>query len=213
MTYQEFVTILEAYNLALWPLHGVAYVLGLAAIWLVFRPTAHSSKLVAGILAIFWLWVGVVFNVAFWGRPAFGALFVIQAVLFVDAGLLRPKLSFGWTRGFYGVAGLVILLYALVGYPLFGYAIGHRWPQSFPFGLVPCPTCAFTMGLLLLTTSRVPKYVLAIPLLWSLMGVVPISWGILEEIGMLVVGVFATAAIVYRDRERFEPEMGVPEAA
>ncbi len=69
------------------------------------------------------------------------------------------------------------------------------------------------MGLLLLTTSRVPKYVLAIPLLWSLTGVVPISWGILEDIGMLVAGVFATAAIVYRDRERFEPEMGMPEAA
>lgn len=210
MNYQEFTTILESYNLSVWPLHGVAYVFGLAAVWLVFRPTRHSSKVVAGILALFWLWVGVGFNLAYWSRPLFAALFVLQAVLFVDAGLLRPRLSFGWRPDFYGFAGLVIVAYALVGYPLLGYAIGHRWPQSFPFGLVPCPTTAFTVGLLLLTASPVPKYVLAIPLLWSLAGVVPISWGVLEDIGMLVAGVFATAAIVYRDRGRWELEMAEP---
>jgi hypothetical protein len=211
MNFQEFATILEAYNLALWPLHGVAYVFGLGAMWLVFKPTPNSSKFIAGILALFWLWVGVVFSLAYWGRPLFAALFVVQAVLFVDAGLLRPRLSFGWKSDRYAFAGLLILLYALVGYPLLGYAIGHRWPQSFPFGLVPSPTCAFAMGMLLLTNRPVPKYVLAIPLLWSLAGVVPISWGVLEDIGMLVAGVFATAAIVWRDRTR--PSVEDPEAA
>lgn len=123
------------------------------------------------------------------------------------AGPVRGRLSFGWKSDRYAVAGLVISLYALVGYPLIGYAIGHTWPQSFPLGLVPCPTCAFTMGLLLLTDRPVPKYVLLIPVLWSLAAVVPISWGVFEDVGMLVAGVFAAIAIVYRERSESEARL------
>jgi hypothetical protein len=58
----------------------------------------------------------------------------------------------------------------------------------------------FTSGLLLWTDRRVPKYVLVIPLLWSLGAVLPISLGVVEDLGLLLSGLAATAMILYRDR-------------
>ena len=97
--------------------------------------------------------------------------------------------------------------FVAIGYPVLGYFIGHRYPQSPPFGLTPCPLSVFTFGLLLFTDSRVPKWILAIPFLYALGGILPVSIGVTEDLAMLLAGVVGTAMILYRDAKR----LSVPE--
>jgi hypothetical protein len=70
------------------------------------------------------------------------------------------------------------------------------------FGLVPCPTTVFTFGLFMLADRRMPRYFLAIPILFTIGAVVPVSRGILEDIGLIVAGVVATLMILFRDSKR-----------
>ena len=92
----------------------------------------------------------------------------------------------------------------MAGYPILGYFLNHIYPYSFPFGLVPCPVNIFTIGLLMWTSTSVPKYLLVIPFLWSLAGVVPISVGIYEDIGMLAAGIIGIYIILKRDKIKKE---------
>jgi hypothetical protein len=117
------------------------------------------------------------------------------------ANMLKPRISFRFKVDLYSIVGIVFVAYAMIGYPVFGYYLGHLYPQSPPFGLTPCPTAAFTFGLLLLTDKKVPWLILVIPLLWAVGGVIPVSIGILEDIGLILAGVLGTALLVYRDRK------------
>jgi hypothetical protein len=51
--------------------------------------------------------------------------------------------------------------------------------------------------------QRQAANLLVIPLLWAIGGgVMPVSIGILEDIGMIMAGVLGTALILFRDRNR-----------
>jgi hypothetical protein len=203
-TLPELLAIFERYNLAIWPMQVLAYALGLAALSLAIKPSRYSSRTIAGILSFLWLWIGVVFYPLYFA-PAYplaspGVLFIMQGALFL-ATVVVPRLSFGFRGGIYGVAGLLFVAYAMIGYPVVGYLLGHIYPQSPPFGLAPCPTTAFTFGLLLLTDKRVPAFFLIIPLLAALGAVTALSVGIFEDLGLIIGGALATAMILYRDRQ------------
>ena len=94
--------------------------------------------------------------------------------------------------------------FAMIGYPILGYFIGHQYPQSPPFGLTPCPLSVFTFGLLLLADSKVPKWILAIPFLYAIGGIMPVSIGVTEDLAMIIGGLVGTAMILYRDAHRSE---------
>ena len=205
LTLAPLLATFEKYNLAIWPMQVLAYVLGLVALFFAIRPSRYSGRIVSGILCFLWLWTGVVFLPFYFGPVytpayAFGVLFIIQGFLFL-ASVLRPRLSFGFKGDVYSIVGLLLIAYAMVGYPLVGYSLGHIYPQTLPFGLTPCPATVFTFGLLLLTDKKVPRPFLVIPLLWGLGGVLPVSVGILEDIGLILAGVLGTALILYRDRK------------
>jgi hypothetical protein len=58
-TADEFFNVFEAYNLTIWPVPIVAYILGIAAILLATRDTQVQSRIVTVILALFGGWMGV----------------------------------------------------------------------------------------------------------------------------------------------------------
>ena len=204
-TVEDLLGVFEIYNLAIWPMQVVAYVLGAAAVLLVLRQTALSSRVIAAILSFMWLFSGGFFIFAlvpiYMPAYAFGVAFIAQAAIFL-ACVIKPRLSFAFGRNAYAVVGLLFIAFAMIGYPVLGYFIGHRYPQSPPFGLTPCPLSVFTFGLLLLTDSRVPKWILAIPFLYAIGGILPVSIGVLEDLAMIVAGVVGTAMILYRDANR-----------
>ena len=190
----------------MWPVQVLAYVLGLAALVLTIKRSRYRNSIILGILSFMWLWTAIGFSLLFSGpvyAPAyvFALLYAIQGVLFL-VNVVRPRLSFGFTIEPYSTVGLVFVAYATVGYPAVGYLLGHVYPRTPPFGLAPCPTTIYTFGLLLLTDEKVPRLFLALPLLWALGGVMPLSMGMLEDIGLVIAGILGTALILYRDRNR-----------
>jgi len=202
----QFLDLLQTYNISIWPMQIITSALGLVAVILVFFSWQRSNQAILVILSLFWLWTGLVFCIGYWAslsKPAylFGALFVIQGVIFLMM-LAQGRLSFRFLPGGYSLIGLVVIAYAILGYPMVGQALNHIYPRSLPFGVVPCPTTIFTIGMLMLTDKPFPRYVLVIPLIWSFCGVVPVSKGVLEDIGLICSGLCAFAFLVQRGRTK-----------
>ena len=80
------------------------------------------------------------------------------------------SLNFGFRADPAAWVGVLFVVYSAVLYPLIGISTGHHYPALPMFGVTPCPVTIFTLGMLLLTTNPPSGYLLAIPLLWSLIG-------------------------------------------
>jgi hypothetical protein len=204
LTLEGLLSTFLSYNLDIWPMQAVAYVLGISALVLAVKQTRKSARIISGILAFLWLWTGIVFFLFYFAlvyTPAylFGILFIIQGIVFL-VNMIKPRVSFSYKGDIYGIVGLLFVAYAMLGYPLVGYLIGHIFPYSPPFGLTPCPLAVFTFGLYLLMDQKLPKAYLVIPLLWAIGGIMPVSVGILEDIGLITAGLLGTALILIRDK-------------
>jgi hypothetical protein len=205
LTLEVLLDVFEKYNLAIWPMQVVGYVLGLAALYLVIRKKGFHQLWIGLILSFFWLWTGIVYFMLYLGPvylPAcvFGAFFVVQSIFFlVHPFSQRP--SHGDEGIINRLAGLVFVAYAMVGYPIAGLLLGHVYPWSPVFALTPCPLVVFTLGTFLLSDTKLPWWMLPVPVLWAIGGIVPVSLGVLEDIGLLLAGVVGTSLIIYRDRD------------
>ncbi|MCW5633038.1 MAG: hypothetical protein KIT17_06840 [Rubrivivax sp.] len=174
-TREQFVEVFARYNEAVWPVQVLAYLLGLAAVVLLLSRRAGFDRVVGGVLALMWLWTGVAYHGVFFSAinkaaAAFAALFVVQGLLFARAAVVRGTLRFAPGSGPAAWLGWALVVYAAVLYPLVGMAAGHAYPQIPMFGITPCPVTLLTFGLLLLAAPPVPRSLLVIPFLWSLVG-------------------------------------------
>ncbi len=173
-TVDVFFSVFEQYNRAIWPAQILAYGLGLAAVLLTLRPVPGGGRLILAVLATAWAWMGVVYHLQHFATinfvaPAFGVLFVIQALLFFWSAI-RGKVTCRFRGDPFGWTGLGFVVFAMALYPLIAWRAGHGWPSAPMFGVAPCPTTIFTLGLLLLTEGRTPLHLVVIPVLWSLIG-------------------------------------------
>jgi hypothetical protein len=176
-TTAEFFDVFEVYNNTIWPVQIVAYGLGALTVTSLFWPGVTADRITAAVLALMWVWTGIAYhwlqfssvNPAAWG---FGAAFVLQGAIFVIAGTMqsRMRLRFGPTSNLSGFTGLAFILYAAVIYPLLGISQGHSYPRAPLFGVTPCPVTIFTFGWMLLLKAAIQWWVIAIPVLWSLIG-------------------------------------------
>jgi Family of unknown function (DUF6064) len=94
----------------------------------------YSDRAISAVLAVFWLFVGVAYHATFFRAinpiaVLFGALFVVQAIVFVWSGVLYDRLAFAPDQGPRSLVGAVTVLYALLLYPLLGLAFGHAYPR------------------------------------------------------------------------------------
>jgi hypothetical protein len=199
----EFLEVFAALNETLWPAHLLAYALGAACVALALRGGAGASRAVLLLLASAWAFVGVVYHLAFFARVnpvarIFGAAFVVEAGL-LAAAAYTESVSFRLERSGRALLGLALVLYATVVYPLLGAALGHGWPHAPAFGLAPCPTTIFTFGVLFLATGPVPPGLLAVPVLWSLVGASAAArLGIREDLGLVAAGLLGAALLPWR---------------
>lgn len=174
-TREQFFQVFLEYNNAVWPASLVAYGFAIAALVAVLRPSPFRSKATASVLAAMWAWTGMAYHGVFFSTINgaaifFAALFVAQSLLFFYTGVMRDHLRFGESQGLRAIMGWAFIGYALIAYPLIGLAMGHAYNSLPQFGITPCPVTLFTFGLLLLAGPPVPWKLLAIPLLWSLIG-------------------------------------------
>lgn len=192
-TRADFLGVFEQYNDAVWPWHVLIYLVGLIAFALAFTHRTIASKLISLILALLWLWMGVVYHLLFFttinkAARLFAVLFIIQSLVFIFAGVLSSRLSFRFRFDVDGRIGGALISYALVVYPIIGIVLGHHYPAAPTFG-VPCPTTIFTFGLLIGAGVNIRFYMLVIPMLWSLVGLwAAISLGMYEDLGLVIAG-------------------------
>jgi hypothetical protein len=206
-TTEQFLDVFRRYNEGVWPAQWVLLAGGVLGLALTLRTGRRSARFIGLLLAFLWLWMGVVYHLKYFPaiNPAavyFGVAFIVQAALFAWFGAWRGRLEFRARADGAGVLGGILVAYALVGYPLLGLALGHRYPASPTFGL-PCPTTIFTFGLLLWTRPPVPRAVLVVPALWSVIGVsAAVQLGMREDFGLLVAGALATLTVLAREYRR-----------
>ena len=204
-TVDQFLEVFASYNNAVWPVQFVLVFLALAVIFLSVKNPNHSNHIICLILAFLWIWIGVVYHLVYFtainpAAYAFGALNIIQAGLFLYYGLTKSALSFHFQPNLFGAAGMILIVYGLLVYPILGQLLGHGYPYSPTFGL-PCPTTIFTFGILLLADKRVPIPVLIIPFVWSLIGFsAAFNFGIWEDTGLLVAGVVGALLVMIRGK-------------
>lgn len=208
-TPEQFFPIFARYHEAVWPMPLLLNAAALMCIVLLFRPGAVAGRIIAVVLSALWGWMAVAYHFAFFSNinPAawlFGAVFLLAAGAFAWWGVLRPRLVFRATTGVRGIAGLTLIVFALVCYPLIGYLLGHRYPAAPTFGL-PCPTTIFTLGMLLCVVKPLPGAVLVVPLLWSAVGTLAaLQLGVYEDFALLAAGVMAIAVLAHTRQPRKE---------
>jgi hypothetical protein len=154
-------------------------------------------------LSFLWLFNGIVFSLIFWASShlfgyVFGISCIVQGLIFLF-GLKRSDLSTKSPSPIYAITGIIFVLYAAVGYQVFGHYLGHIYPKFFPVGLVPCPTTIFTLGILLIISENIPVRYYIIPLTIAIGGFLAAYNGIYEDIGLIISGLLGTYLIIRRE--------------
>lgn len=200
---ESFFDLIRSYNTAIWPVHVLTFVLGIAAVILALKKTRESDRIIAGILAFLWLWSGVVFLMVFLGSwtpiffgvalPGFGylsgVLFITQSAIFGYFGVIRRSLSFELTADIPGLIGTVMVFYAMAFYPIVGYATGHPYPGYPVFGTAACPVAIFTVGMFFWTNRRMPRFTPIIPMIWGFAGILAVvSIKVWADAGLFIAG-------------------------
>lgn len=127
----------------------------------------------------------------------FAAFFVLQSILFAVCVLVPSDLRFEMRRNFRSAAALSFIVYALLIYELLGCWAGHGLMAGPLFGVAPCPTTIFTIGMLLLARGGWVVWLSIIPLLWSLVGLAAaLQLGIPEDLGLPVAGFGLVSALI-----------------
>jgi hypothetical protein len=174
-TVEQFYGVFREYNTAVWPAQWLLVIMGLAAVAVaLMRQRPWSCIAVSVILGLLWAWIAVAYHLVFFTRispPAYGfaALSMAGATVFIWQGVIRRRLVFKWVPGPRAMAGVALIVFALVVYPVWSTYTGHPYPAIPTFG-TPCPTTIFTIGLLAFAVPPTPRSTLVVPLLWCAVG-------------------------------------------
>ncbi len=184
----------------------LTYVLAIIAFLMVFRKSEYSTRVVSLILAFLWLWIGIVFGIIVFGPTPtvlagidmtgswylFGSIFAIHGIILLYFGVIKDTASYAWKPDYRHYVGLLIIVFGLVIYPFVGVLTGRVFPEYPVFGIAPCPVTLFTIGLLLWSDVKPSLPLLAIPIFWAFMGIVPVLfYGIFADIGTILAGIVA----------------------
>ena len=205
-TLERFLNYATIYNQDLYPVQYLMLGIGILAILPVFFRTKHSSRFISAILAFFYGWIGIQFYMIYFKEfmaiPfVFGILFIIQALIFIFEGTVRNRISFHFKADLYGLSGALLIIYAMLGYQALEYLLGRGYPEILAFGMFPCPTVIFSLGILLWTDKKFPPYILIFPMIQALSGFIPaFIIGIIEDIGLIISGLLVICLLDYRDK-------------
>ena len=201
----QFLDVFRQYNVSVWPVQILLIALALVATYFSIFKKSYSDTIIVAVLALLWLWMGIAYHFIYFSSInkaaiLFGSFFITQALLLCYFGFIKGSLKFQFSLNGYGIAGMSLIIFALIVYPLIGYWLGHVYPSSPTFGL-PCPTTIFTFGILLFSSARIPFIVIIIPAIWSLIGFsAAVSLGMKEDTGLLIAGVICTGMIIVKNR-------------
>jgi hypothetical protein len=168
---RTYYRMIERHNEAVWPAHLLTTALGFAILGALGRPSPRQGRIIAGVLALLWLWVGWAFLLQRyatinWMMEYVVPLFLLEALLLIWWGVIGGKLSFAVEPRAGARLGATLFVLTILLYPALAAIMGRTWNQAEVFGVVPDPTAVGTIGLLLLTNTRLRWALLPVPALW-----------------------------------------------
>ncbi len=206
MQVEEFFDLFGSYNEMYLIVIVLTNVLAIISLLMVFRKSEYSNRVISFTLAFLWLWIGIVFGILVFGPfPTvlagiemsgscylFGSIFAIHGIILLYFGVIKDTASFSWKPGSRHFFGLLFIVFGLVIYPFVGVLTGRVFPEYPVFGIAPCPVTLFTIGLLLWSDKKPSLPLMAIPIFWALMGIVPVLfYGIYADIITILSGIIA----------------------
>ncbi|KJV11177.1 hypothetical protein VZ95_00100 [Elstera litoralis] len=201
-TTEQFFGVFVAYNASIWPMQIIAFVLGLVVVAALWRKGPIATRLIPLILALLWAANGIGYHLLFFSaiNPAatmFAAFFVAQAILFAVSAISARGIRFETGRDVRTALGAGFIIEAMAVYPIIGVWAGHGLMKGPMFGVAPCPTTIFTIGVLFMARGRWVVWLAIIPFLWSLIGLAA-AWqlGILEDIALPIAGAALLITVV-----------------
>ncbi|HQR99603.1 MULTISPECIES: DUF6064 family protein [unclassified Polaromonas] len=213
-TIEQFFGVFRLYNSTVWPAQVLLVLLAVLAIVFIALRRPWSGAAVSAILALLWVWLGAAYHLAFFARInpvayGFGALSIAGGLLFAWHGVICRRFEFAFDRSFRTGLGVALLAFALVVYPVWSTLAGHGYPELPTFGL-PCPTTIFTIGVLALASGTRLRTVLAVPILWSLVGSqAAFLLDVKPDLGLLVAGVAAAGLFIWPARVGKAPSVSL----
>lgn len=160
---ETYFRLFELHNEALWPWQMAAVIAGLAMLSLTGQPLALLFAGAAWLL-VAWVWLYERYLTINWAAEWLAYGFALQGLLLWIYAFdrdLRP------TEGRSRAAGFMLVVCALILQPLLPWMLGRPWQQGEVFALMPGPTVAATLGLLL--ALRAHWLLLVLPLIWCVL--------------------------------------------
>lgn len=195
-THEQFFALFEKYNSEIFPFQLVILLLGMVMLWIQIKRYAHADRIIGGIIGLLWLWTGIVYHLLCFSaiNPAarvFGLFFILQGVLMGYFSIVRPRLVFDNPRKSIRLTGYFFILFGLFIYPVIGYLLEGSFKTVISLGL-PCPTTILTFGFFMLASRKFPGYLLVIPTLWAILGLVPaLQFGVYQDFVLIISAVVA----------------------
>lgn len=202
-TVAQFLSVFTTYNEAIWPAQLIAYALGISAVGALWLYPARSKTLILSVLVIMWAWNGIGYHFLFFSRinplaTVFAAVFVLQAVALAASAIAKNGVRFELDRSVRTAAAITCIIYAMLIYPVLGLLAGHGFTNGPTFGVAPCPTTIFTIGMLLAARGKLISWLAVIPVLWAMVGLAAaVQLGIPEDLGLPVAALMLAAALVF----------------
>ena len=170
---EQFFAVFAQYNEPIWPIPIGAYLMGLIVVGSLFWKSRASAIMTPTFLAAFWAINGAGYHATYFAAidplaPVFAGLF--QALFLGLSPLFFGNMRFRLRRDARTAAALVLIALATLAYPTLGMLAGHIYPAVPVFGLAPCPTTIFTIGVLLLANWSAACWLLVIPGTWAALG-------------------------------------------
>lgn len=207
---EQFLDVFGRYNTDLPYIGFAASVAALLSAAAAFTNDRRFRPFTVLVLVFLWAWAGIVYQIGYFAEIntlayLFGSIFVLQAFLLLYFGLLHGDLQFAFNADVSDFIGVGFILYSIVLYPMLGNLFGHNYPRTPTFG-VPCPITIFTFGLLIWNKKPVTLRLLAIPLLWTIIGsTATFLFGIWEDAPMLV----AAGATIFLNAKKRRKKAGL----
>lgn len=203
-TQAQFFGVFAAYNNLFWPAQLLFNLAAVLAVLSVLGWPRGARIIVPALLAVVWAWLAVAYHLAFFwiinpAAPLFAAVSLAASLLFFWSGVVRQRIEFRSGMNARKVAGLLVVAFALVGYPLISLLLGHAWPVI-PIFCLPCPATIYTFGMLLMAAKPLPRWVLLAPALWAAIGTTAaFTLGVAQDMVLLaMIAVAGYLAVIHR---------------
>ncbi len=213
-----FSTQFAAYNTDWLAANGVLWLLLVIAAAVVLRRPGdeRANMFVKGVLALVFLWDGIVFFFGYMTQSAIagGVPFIVAGVL-LAADVVRRKIRIalppsGWLR----YATLAWVVWALGLYTIAGWLAGHPYPGG-PLPAAPCPTTILAIALLATSTATLKTDRLYFALLFAMLlwwaffaGIfAPALYGFYMDLTLLAAGIYGL--VVLRACRRNNGQAGI----